>query len=265
MKCLIVSLLLTSMSSFALNATNAWGGAANLPARDNNTLWEEANTAYYVNDFASASALYDSIEMSGMVSSKLYYNKAGALFKMGKIGESILYYSKARRLAPADPDITHNLAIASAYTRNRIEPVPDFFLKRWMKSFGTIMSGNAWAWLSIVFLACTLAGILLYLLPLGRRLRKTGFYGSLATLVALIFAFSFARFDWSETMHPTGGIVTNSSAAVKSSPESSGKDLFLLYEGDRVSVLDKMNDWSEITVANGNRGWIRSEAVSMID
>jgi tetratricopeptide (TPR) repeat protein len=230
-----------------------------------NALWEEANTAYYAGDFASSAALYDSIETRGMVSAKLYYNKAGALFKMGKIGESILYYSKAQRLAPSDADIAHNLAIAGTYTRNRIEPVPEFFLINWTDRLGAIMSGNAWAWLSIVFFALTLAGALLYLLPLGRETRKMGVYGGLAALLLLIFAFSFARRDWRETTRPTGGIVTTTSAAVKSSPDSSGKDLFLLYEGDRVRVLDAMNGWSEITVANGNRGWIRTSAVSMID
>ncbi len=255
MKHLIFSILLS------LTLTVAFGGDASL----NDRLWQEANTAYYEGDFASASAIYDSIENSGMVSAKLYYNKAGALFKMGKIGESILYYNKAQRLAPSDPDIAHNLAIAATYTRNRIEPVPEFFLKRWMNAVGGIVSGNTWAWLSILLLALTLAGALLFLLPLGRRMRKTGFYGGLATLVLLIFAFSFARADWRETMHPSGGIVTTPSASVKSSPDSSGKDLFTLYEGDRVQVLDAMNGWSEITVANGNRGWIRSGTVSMID
>jgi tetratricopeptide (TPR) repeat protein len=231
----------------------------------NASLWEQANTAYYEGDFVSAAALYDSIEMSGMVSAKLYYNKAGALFKMGKVGESILYYNKAQRLAPSDGDVAHNLAIAGTYTRNRIEPVPEFFLTTWITRFGAIMSGNAWAWLSIVMFAAALAGALLYLLPLRRKIRKIGFYGGLAAVTLLIFAFSFARRDWRETMHPSGAIVTNTSAAVKSSPDSSGKDLFLLYEGDRVHILDAMNGWSEITVANGNRGWIRTDAMSMID
>jgi hypothetical protein len=256
---------LPAQGSAALSGQEPSTALPALPARDNDTLWKEANDAYYAGDFASASALYDSIEMSGMVSARLYYNKAGALFKMGKIGESILYYSKAQRLAPSDGDIAHNLAIASTYTRNRIEPVPEFFLKRWMRGFSSIMSGNGWAWLSVALVAITRAGALLFLLPLRRRIRKTGFYGGLAALVLLIFAFSFARHDWSETMHPTGGIITSPSASVKSSPDSSGKDLFLLYEGDRVQVLDALNGWSEITVANGNRGWVRSGAVSMID
>lgn len=286
MKHFIVSILIALISSVGIGGVNDASGAPlaetqdgtaeahndivetqgeATETRDNITLWEEANAVYYANDFALASALYDSIERSGMVSAKLYYNKAGALFKMGKIGESILYYSKAKRLAPSDPDIAHNLAIAATYTRNHIEPVPDFFLKRWMNALGATMSGNTWAWLSIASLVLTLTGALLYLLPLGRRMRKTGFYGGLSALVLLIFAFSFACRDWSETVHPTGGVVTAPSAAVKSSPDSSGKDLFLLYEGDRVRVIDVMNGWNEITVANGNRGWIRSGSVSMID
>ncbi|MDR2912629.1 MAG: SH3 domain-containing protein [Alistipes sp.] len=233
--------------------------------KDNNTLWEEANEAYYAGNFASASALYDEIEQRGEVSAKLFYNKAGTLFKMGKIGESILYYSKAQRLAPGDGDIAHNLAIANTYTRNRIEPVPEFFLKHWLRDISSIMSGNAWAGISIALLALVLAGTLLHLLPLGPVMRKTGFYGGLTSLLLFVFAFSFAWRDRNETTHPTGGIVTNVSAAVKSSPDSTGTDLFLLYEGDRVEVLDAMNGWSEVAVANGNRGWIRSGAVSMID
>ncbi|MDR2882954.1 MAG: SH3 domain-containing protein [Alistipes sp.] len=246
-------------------------GSTNMVAAQDNartsatTLWDEANAAYVANDYASASAIYDSIEQSGMVSAKLYYNKAGALFKMGEIGESILYYSKAQRLAPSDADVAHNLAIVSSYTRNKIEPIPDFFLKRWMRSLGSIMSGDGWAWLSLILFAGVLAGTLLYLLPLGHHIRKTGLYGLSALVLLTIFAFSFARRDWKETASPSGGIVTSPSAAVKSSPDNSGKDLFLLYEGDRVQVLDAMNGWNEITVVNGNRGWIRSGAVSMID
>lgn len=233
--------------------------------QDNSALWDQANTAYYSGDFAAAAALYDSIERSGMISSRLYYNKAGALFKMGKTGESILYFSKAQRLAPGDSDIAHNLAIAKTYTRNRIEPLPEFFLKKWMRGFGGIMGGDAWAGVSIGLFALVLAGALIYLLPLGRGLRRAGFWGCLAALLLLVFSFSFAQKAWNESQNPTQGIVVSGSAAVKSSPDSSGKDLFLLYEGDAVEVRDALNGWSEIVVANGNRGWVRTSAVAMID
>lgn len=239
--------------------------SSNVAAHDNDTLWNDANAAYYTGDYASAAALYDSIEMSGSVSAKLYYNKGNALFKMGKIGESILYYNKALRLAPADNDIAHNLAIANTYTRNRIEPVPEFFAKRWMRSVSKMMSGNAWAGVSLGLFALVLAGALVYLLPLRRRVRKAGFWSGVAALVLMVFALSFASRSYRHATHPSEGIVTTASATVKSSPADSGKDLFLLYEGDKVVVGDVLGEWSEITVANGSRGWMKTAAVSMID
>lgn len=234
-------------------------------ATDFDELWSNANTAYYNNDFNEAIALYDSIERSGMASARLYYNMGNAYFKAGRIGKSILYYNKAERLAPGDKDIEHNLAIANTYTRNRIEPLPEFFLRRWMDGFASVMSGNAWAWMSVGFFALTLAGALLYLLPLRRRIRKAGFYGSLASLVVFLFAFAFASEDRRESMESTHAIVTSASASVKSSPDNAGKDLFLLYEGAKVEVRDALNGWREIELADGNQGWIKAAAIEMID
>lgn len=242
-----------------------FASASLVSAQDTAALWDEANTAYYNNDYVSAVALYDSIARSGMVSSKLYYNMGNAYFKAGKIGKSILYYNKAQRLAPGNEDIAHNLEIANTYTRNRIEPIPDFFLKRWMRSFSSIMSGNSWAVLSVVFFGLVLGGLLLYLLPLGRRARKAGFYGGLAALILFLFAFSFAATDHKESTDAAQAIVTSASASVKSSPDNAGKDLFLLYEGAKVEVRDSLNGWREIVLADGNRGWIKAEAIEMID
>ncbi len=267
-------LLITLFTIFAAGAAGtAWGaesadsvevaGAAR-PA-DRNTLWDKANTAYYNNDFSGAIALYDSIEQSGMVSAKLYYNMGNAWFKAGRIGKSILYYNKARRLAPGDNDIEHNLEIANTYTRNRIEPIPEFFVKRWMGSLSSIMGGNAWAALSVVFFALTLGGALLYLLPLRRGVRKAGFWGGVAALVLFLFSFGFGSRDYREGVESTQAVVTSASASVKSSPDNAGKDLFLLYEGAKVEVRDALNGWSEIVLADGNQGWIKTTAIEMID
>jgi tetratricopeptide (TPR) repeat protein len=253
------------LSALALIVCSVAPSLADPPVVPSGVLWERGNAAYVAGNYDEAHRLYDSIELSGVVSPKLYYNKAGALFKLGRVGESILYYSKAERLAPADRDVAYNLAIASSYTRNRIEPLPEFFLTRWRSSLGMLLGGDAWAWLSLVMLACSLAGALLYMLPVGRALRKRGFYGGLAAAVLLVVSVSFASADWRETASPTGGIVTGTSAAVKSSPDATGTDLFLLYEGDRVRLLDEMNGWSEIAVANGSRGWMRTDAISKID
>lgn len=231
----------------------------------NKALWDKANTAYYNNDFSGAIAAYDSIEQSGLESATLYYNMGNAWFKAGRIGKSILYFNKAQRLAPGNRDIEHNLEIANTYTRNRIESLPEFFLRRWMRGLSSVMSGNAWAWCSVGLFAFLLAGVLVYLLPLQIKIRKLGFWSAVGGSALFILAFSFASHYYRETTKPTGGIVTSTSASVKSSPDNAGKDLFLLYEGAKVEVLDELNGWSEIMLADGNQGWIKSGTIEIID
>lgn len=243
----------------------ALGAAVNASAAGPDTLWDEANNAYFNSNYAEAISLYDSLEQSGLTSAKLYYNMGNAYFKAGRIGKSILYYNKAQRLAPSNDDIAHNLAIANSFTRNNIEPLPQFFLTRWLNGFASIMNGGGWAVTSIVLLAVALGGLLAYLLPLRRRLRKAGFFTALAAVVLLGFAVVFAARDHRESIHSTHAIVTSPSASVKSSPDNAGKDLFLLYEGAKVRVRDRLNGWCEITLEDGNRGWVKNTAIEMID
>ena len=43
---------------------------------------------------------------------------------------------------------------------------------------------------------------------------------------------------------------------VKSSPDASGTDLFILHEGTKVSIKSKLGDWNEIEMEDGNVGWM---------
>ena len=41
----------------------------------------------------------------------------------------------------------------------------------------------------------------------------------------------------------------------KSSPDSSGTDLFVLHEGTKVNINDEVGEWFEIRLSDGNKGW----------
>ena len=51
-------------------------------------------------------------------------------------------------------------------------------------------------------------------------------------------------------------IITAPSVTAKSSPDHSGTSLFVIHEGVKVEVEDEVNDWYEIRLMNGNKGWI---------
>ena len=219
-------------------------------ASDPDKLWDQANTAYINNDFPTAISLYETILSSGRQSGKLYYNLANAYFKEQEIGRAILNYNRALRLNPGNEDIRYNLQVAEKMTKDHIDAVPEFFVKTWLSNLRNLLSSTTWAVLSLVFLAAMLGSALFYLL--SRRLvrRKIGFYGT-----ATAFLLAIDR---------TSAVVLRDAVAVKSSPDQNSTDLFILHEGTKVEISDRLNGWCEITIADGKKGWMECSTFETI-
>lgn len=228
-------------------------------------LWDEANNHYTSGEYGEAIGVYDSILNEGYSSAKLYYNLGNAYFKNEQLGKAILNYYKAQRLSPADEDIEYNLRIANSYVKDRIENIPEFFLTTWFRSLRNSASSNTWAVLSLVFFGATLAGAAFYLIGRGTGVRKTGFYGGIVFLILFVVSLLFSAIRRSEIRNPQEAVIMLSAAPVKSSPDNNSKDIFVLHEGTKVKVGERLGDWREITVANGSKGWIEARSMEMID
>jgi tetratricopeptide (TPR) repeat protein len=244
--------------SLLLLSTTAWAQP------DNDSLWDSANTAYVKGDYADALASYDSIVNSGYVSYKLLYNMGNAYFKLGDNGKAILYYNRALKLAPTDADIQYNLRVANNYVKDNINIIPEFFLLRWMRGLRMSLGSDAWAILSLVLLALMLSAAGLYILVKKVVLRKIGFYTALVSFVLLVFTVIFAISARKDAMHSAEAIVMSSAAPVKSSPDNQSKDIFILHEGTKVSVLSTLDKWAEIQINDGNKGWIQQSSIENI-
>lgn len=246
--------------------------AAEMPAKeeapaadtDCDALWDRANTAYLQADYRAAARAYEEILDRGFESAKLYYNLGNAYFKNDETGRAILNYRRALRLAPGDEDARYNLSVAESRTKDRIETIPEFFFKGWMRSLRHGMSGNAWTVLSLVLLALAFAAALLYLLAGRLSLRKAGFYGMSVCIVLFIAATLFASADRSETLDRRDAVVMSSAVSVKSSPDRSATDLFVLHEGTVVRTGDSLSGWTEVTIADGKKGWLESRHIETI-
>ncbi len=229
-----------------------------------NTLWDRANTAYINGDHHTAAMLYEQIVARGMGSAKLYYNLANAYFKEERFGKAILYYNRALRLAPGNDDIRYNLSVAEARTKDNIERIPEFFVINWLRAARHTMGCTAWTTLSLVALITALVLFLFYLLSQRLVLRKTGFYGTMAAMLLFICATWFAAGARREMLDQTQAIVMSASVAVKSSPDKSATDLFVLHEGTSVEITNRFDNWCEVMIADGKKGWLESKAVETI-
>ena len=66
-------------------------------------------------------------------------------------------------------------------------------------------------------------------------------------------------------MSADGAIVMRAVAPVGSAPGSdTGKALFILHEGTKVKVLDSVDGWNKIELADGRQGWIATQDIELI-
>ena len=95
-------------------------------------------------------------------------------------------------------------------------------------------------------------------------LRKTGFYGTLVAAAAFMLTSWFAVGEWREMLDDTQAVVMSLSTAVKSSPDMSATDLFVLHVGTLVEITDRLDNWFEITIADGKKGWLECKTIETI-
>lgn len=244
-------LLFVSMASYAVEKSSL-------------EHWERGNSAYIEGNYEEAVEEYTAILNGGEYSMKLYYNLANAYFKMGSMGKAILYYNRALRISPSQEDIRHNLALAEAQTKDRIAVVPEFFLNRWMRATRNSMSCMAWSILSLVALALVSAFVILFLLASKIRWRKLGFYGALCCIMLFVATTLFAISSRNDMLSRNEAIVMGTAISIKSSPDRSATDLFVLHEGTKVRILSQVDEWCEVVIADGKKGWTEKKNIEEI-
>ena len=229
------------------------------------SLWHSGVEAYSAGDYAAAITDWEDVLDTGLMSRELYFNLGNAYFKTGEIAPAILWYERALRLDPSDADVRHNLEYARTLTQDRIDEVPEFFLKSWRRAVCYLLPANAWAILALVLLAGTLALALLFLLGSTSGKRRLGFFGGIVLILFTLVSWDFARTQKREALRQDVAIVMRPVSSVKSSPsEGSAKDLFILHEGTRVRILDNVSDYTNIELADGRQGWIPSGDIEVI-
>jgi len=217
----------------------------------------KGNKAYSAGMFSQAIACYQDVLKRGAASAELYYNLGNAYYKSDDMPSAILYYEKAKKLRPNDSDINFNLSVANNKITDKIEEVPQLFIKRWYTTVFNLFSLDALAITSLILFAVffILMSIFLFARPLW--VRKLSFWCAIGLLVVSVCAFAIAQRKHYALLEQREAIVFTPAVTVKSSPDANSVDLFVVHEGAKVTILDTLGAWQEIRIGNGSEGWIK--------
>ncbi len=228
------------------------------------SLWVKANDYYSLGEYESALNEYEKILKEGYESSRLWFNMGNASYKLHDDGKALLYYERALKLDPANEDIKNNIEIARLKTLDKIESVPEFILSTWTKDLRNSLSSDNWSRIFLALLGATAILLLFFRHHPASAGRKVSFIAACVTflfaLIALIFALNLRSKAKSYDM----GIVLAPVSNVKSAPNSTGGNLFILHEGTKIEILENVGGWSNIKLSDGRQGWILSRDYEII-
>ncbi|HWR74671.1 MAG TPA: hypothetical protein VN276_03480, partial [Bacteroidales bacterium] len=154
--------------------------------------YAQAGQLYSSGDYSGAAAVYRKLYDDGYRSEDMLYNAGNAFFKSGDNASAILFYERARLIAPADEDINYNLQIARSRVTDKFETVPELFFVRWFNFLSLLAPTNTWAVTALLLFIASLLFAVIFLTKARASGRLMSFWLSLAALILSVLLIALA-------------------------------------------------------------------------
>lgn len=220
------------------------------------SLFAKANDAYIQENYYKAVEWYDSIYTQGFESYDLLYNLGNSYYKLNEFAKAILFYERAKLLNPKNENVAYNLELANMHVVDKIDVLPEFFLRKWRKSLQTYFSANAWAKINLISVFLLFVSFIVYFFNRYGLVGKFAFALTILLFITSLLSFNFGSKQKKNILKHNYAIVMSHSVTIKSSPDNNGTSLFVLHQGTKVNITDQIGDWYEIKLSDGNKGWI---------
>jgi tetratricopeptide (TPR) repeat protein len=228
-------------------------------AADHARLFLSALEFYQAGDYGQAAERFEALTNSGIRSGALFYNLGNAHLKDGRLGPAILWYERAARLTPNDPDLRFNLQ----YARSLAEDAPGQGPASMLRTF---YLWTSYLGQSAVMLAAVIFNMLFWLF-LGVWVvtrRRLWFRSALGTGLAALIVVAAAGVDLYAAGRPSQGIVLPQKISIRSGLEDTSTELFKLHAGARVKVIDRRDEHYLIRFSPEKIGWVDRNSIGLI-
>lgn len=243
--------------------------------------YAKADSAYNRKNYEEAANLYaQAIEREGL-SAGLLYNLGNAYYRLGKDGDAMLCYERARKLDPGNELINQNLNyLAMKVTdankgelqgkKGNLEPEEESFIGGFYRLITEETKSNSWATFAVLAFLLFLGGLAMYMFTPNVLARKTGFFSALTFLGFTIIFLIFAYLGANEFNKQDQAILMNFTTELLEKPEESAKKSTTpLHKGTKLKILDTKKgadstEWLKVKLNPDNIGWVKKEGIEVI-
>ena len=224
--------------------------------------FKEANALYESGKFREAAAAYELVADEKKGGAAVFYNLANAQLRSGNKGKARLWYERALRIAPRDPDILWNLLVLKNALVDRIEPPPGPL------ELGSI-SRSAVARFSIDEAAEALSALLFFWVAVSfltwkfPAFRNGGRSAQRAVFILIALTSGLFALKWTRSKDPQV-VVLSKEVTARYGPTVKETKAFTLHEGTVARVTDETKDWIYVRLEDGHEGWLQKNSCETI-
>ncbi len=221
----------------------------NLQAND--SLFIIANQDYANQSYSLAIDKYQSIISSGIESSELYYNLGNSYYRLNEIHQAIYFYEKSLKINPNFTEAIENLKLCNLLLIDKIEKMPEIFYKIYYKNLKNLLPIKWWKITSLI-LVWTFLFIYLIKTILKRKLKLF----QNIVLVLSFLCFLIYQDISNDSLENKEAIIYSQVIDIMSAPSEKANKLFTLHLGTKVKINDQIENWVNISLDNGSKGWV---------
>lgn len=231
---------------------------------ENSRAFLNAIRLYQEGQFKPAADEFLKIVQTGLRNGKLFYNLGNTYLKMGKLGHSILWYERALKLIPGDPDLKFNLNFARSLVKDkREEQRPPLLnvLFFWQDLF----SQKSLQWMAIISNMVFWLILASYLFPIPslKTAISLKIFKYLSLTIALVFTLT-VFYHYFAKRYINHGIILPEKVSVRSGLTETATELFVLHSGTKVKIERQNQDYYRIYFSGDKIGWLKKTHVAMI-
>ena len=220
------------------------------------------NRYYEQKSYDSAVIAYTQLVNQGLESAQLYFNLGNASFRAGDLGHAMLYYMRAKRLDPTDPDISANLDFARRYTSVQMEGVTLNPVSSLFESIVAPYRLNTLAWFSSLILFALFA-LLIVRFGFAWRGALVG-TGIWLALILFLSASLLTTIKYHSNYIIRKAVILAEESVVYTGPSDLSEKELDGAPGLVVQILAESGNYYSVLFENKRRGWIRKDQVAVV-
>lgn len=212
--------------------------------------YDSSVEAYGEEDYARAIDLLGQLAEQGAEDPAVYHALGNAFYRRGKLASAIASYEHALQLDPGLDESRDNLARSIQQTeRGLAKPPPALWEQRLLFWHAGLSPRTA--------RTLALTGWAAFWVLLAVKQFRPIPYLRRAAALTLLLTLVLATSAWAKANPRPLAVANAAKVPVHYGTNEAETVHFELYEGDRVIVDKRMNGWTRVITADGERGWVK--------